>query len=137
VVLVTVSVLAGRVRDRCVVAGGGDGGDQAVCGSWACWLWRGGEAGEGLAPAFPGFGWEPGGGALRAVGLAGVEGVQDALVADAGAGQDVAEGDACRGHAGQDGGERAVRHTYNTLRPHQALDERTPRAAYLAAGHCD
>jgi transposase InsO family protein len=24
------------------------------------------------------------------------------------------------------------RHTYNTLRPHQALDERTPRAAYLA-----
>ncbi len=28
-------------------------------------------------------------------------------------------------------------HTYNTLRPHQALDERTPRAAYLAAGHCD
>jgi len=29
------------------------------------------------------------------------------------------------------------RHTYNTLRPHQALDERTPRAAYLAIEHCD
>jgi putative transposase len=28
------------------------------------------------------------------------------------------------------------RHTYNTLRPHQALDERTPRAAYLAVEHC-
>ena len=27
------------------------------------------------------------------------------------------------------------RHTYNTLRPHQALDERTPRAAYLAVEH--
>jgi hypothetical protein len=29
------------------------------------------------------------------------------------------------------------RHTYNTLRPRQALDERTPRAAYLAVEHCD
>ena len=29
------------------------------------------------------------------------------------------------------------RHTYNALRPHQALDERTPRAAYLAVEHCD
>jgi hypothetical protein len=29
------------------------------------------------------------------------------------------------------------RHTYNTLRAHQALDERTPRAAYLAVEHCD
>jgi putative transposase len=29
------------------------------------------------------------------------------------------------------------RHTYNTLRPHQAPDERTPRAAYLAVEHCD
>jgi transposase len=29
------------------------------------------------------------------------------------------------------------RHTYNTLRPHQAPGERTPRAAYLGAGHCD
>jgi Integrase core domain len=29
------------------------------------------------------------------------------------------------------------RHTYNTLRPHQALDERTPRAAYLAVEHRD
>jgi putative transposase len=28
------------------------------------------------------------------------------------------------------------RHTYNTLRPHQALDERTPRAAYLTVEHC-
>src|SRR5262249_36053431 len=28
---------------------------------------------------------------------------------------------------------RVVRRTYNTLRPHQALDE---RAAYLAVGHC-
>jgi putative transposase len=28
------------------------------------------------------------------------------------------------------------RHTDNTLRPHQALDERTPRAAYLAVEHC-
>jgi putative transposase len=28
------------------------------------------------------------------------------------------------------------RHTYNTLRPHQALDEPTPRAAYLAVEHC-
>ena len=31
---------------------------------------------------------------------------------------------------------RVVRRTYNTLRPHQALDERRPRAAYLAVGHC-
>ncbi|HEV8424244.1 MAG TPA: integrase core domain-containing protein [Actinomycetes bacterium] len=30
-----------------------------------------------------------------------------------------------------------VRHTDNTLRPHQALDERTPRAAHLAVEHCD
>ena len=29
------------------------------------------------------------------------------------------------------------RHTYNTLRPHKALDERTPRAAYVAVEHCD
>jgi thioredoxin reductase len=29
------------------------------------------------------------------------------------------------------------RHTYDTLRPHRALDERTPRAAYLAVEHCD
>ncbi len=29
------------------------------------------------------------------------------------------------------------RHTYTTLRPHQALDERTPRAAYLAVERCD
>jgi transposase InsO family protein len=29
------------------------------------------------------------------------------------------------------------RHTYNQQRPHQALDERTPRAAYLAVEHCD
>jgi len=29
------------------------------------------------------------------------------------------------------------RHTCNTLRPRQALDERTPRAAYLAVEHCD
>jgi putative transposase len=29
------------------------------------------------------------------------------------------------------------RHTYNTLRPHRALDERSPRAAYLAVEHCD
>jgi transposase InsO family protein len=29
------------------------------------------------------------------------------------------------------------RHTYDTLRPHQALDERTPRAAYVAVEHCD
>jgi transposase InsO family protein len=29
------------------------------------------------------------------------------------------------------------RHTYNTFRPHQALDERTLRAAYLAVEHCD
>ena len=27
--------------------------------------------------------------------------------------------------------------TYNTLRPHQALDERTPHAAYLTVEHCD
>lgn len=26
------------------------------------------------------------------------------------------------------------RHTYNTLRPHQALDDRTPRQAYLTSG---
>ena len=31
---------------------------------------------------------------------------------------------------------RVVRRTYNTLRPHQALDERRPRAAYLAVGPC-
>jgi putative transposase len=29
------------------------------------------------------------------------------------------------------------RHTYTTVRPHQGLDERTPRAAYLAVEHCD
>jgi hypothetical protein len=29
------------------------------------------------------------------------------------------------------------RHTYDTLCPHQALDERTPPAAYLAVEHCD
>lgn len=29
------------------------------------------------------------------------------------------------------------RHTYNTLGPHQALDERAPRAAYFAVEHCD
>jgi putative transposase len=29
------------------------------------------------------------------------------------------------------------RRTCNTLRPHQALDERTARAAYLAVEHCD
>jgi putative transposase len=29
------------------------------------------------------------------------------------------------------------RHTCNTLRPHQALDERRTRAAYLAVVHCD
>ena len=34
-------------------------------------------------------------------------------------------------------GVNLFRHTYNTLRPHQAPGERTPRAAYLAAGHCD
>jgi len=28
------------------------------------------------------------------------------------------------------------RHTYDTLRSHQALDERTPRAAYLAVERC-
>ena len=27
------------------------------------------------------------------------------------------------------------RHTYTTLRPHQALDERTPRAAYLPSNN--
>jgi len=32
---------------------------------------------------------------------------------------------------------RLFRRTYNTLRLHQALDERTPRAAYLAVEHCD
>jgi hypothetical protein len=40
----------------------------------------------------------------------------------------------CRATIG-DGNALAVevnlfRHTYNTLRPHQALDERTPRAVY-------
>jgi hypothetical protein len=40
------------------------------------WLWRrGGKASEGFAAPAPGLGWEPGGGAPRAVGLAGVEGV--------------------------------------------------------------
>jgi hypothetical protein len=29
------------------------------------------------------------------------------------------------------------RHTYNTLRPTRHPGERTPRADYLAAGHCD
>jgi transposase InsO family protein len=47
----------------------------------------------------------------------------------------------CRATVG-DGNALAVevnlfRHTHNTLRPHQALDERTPRAAYLAVEHCD
>src|SRR6266536_3331586 len=41
-----------------------------------------GEAGEGLAAPFPGPGREPGGGAPRVVGLAGVVGGEDALVAD-------------------------------------------------------
>jgi transposase InsO family protein len=39
-----------------------------------------------------------------------------------------------------DGNALAVnlfRLTYNDLRPHQALDERTPRAAYLAVEPCD
>jgi len=58
----------------------------------------------------------------------------------------------CRGRTGKyehlyratigDGNALAVdvnlfRHTYNTLRPLQALDERTQRAAYLAVEHCD
>jgi putative transposase len=30
-----------------------------------------------------------------------------------------------------------LRHTHNTLRRHQALDERTPRAAYFVVEHCD
>ena len=34
------------------------------------------------------------------------------------------------------GGDPPFRHTYNTLRSHRALDERTPRAAYLAVAHC-
>jgi transposase InsO family protein len=34
-------------------------------------------------------------------------------------------------------GDDLFRHTYDTLRPHQALDERTPRPAYLAVEHCD
>ena len=41
-----------------------------------------------------------------------------------------------------DGNARAVevqlfRHTYNTLRPREPLDERTPSRAYLAVEHCD
>ena len=42
----------------------------------------GGEHGQGLAPPFTGSGRKAGGSAARGVGLAGVEGVQDALVAD-------------------------------------------------------
>jgi hypothetical protein len=46
-------------------------------------LWRGGgEAGEGLAAAFAGVGWEAGGGAPGVFGLAGVPGAEDALVAE-------------------------------------------------------
>ena len=52
-----------------------------------CWLGLGrcgggGEAGEGLAAAVPGFGGQAGCGAAGVVGLAGVPGGQDALVAD-------------------------------------------------------
>src|SRR5215510_13329540 len=50
-----------------------------------CWLWRccgGGEAGAGLAAPAAGLGWQAGRGAAGAVGLAGVPGGQDALVAD-------------------------------------------------------
>jgi hypothetical protein len=41
-----------------------------------------GEAGEGLAASLAGFRGEPGGGPAGVLLLAGVEGVQDALVAD-------------------------------------------------------
>ena len=51
--------------------------------SAASWLWRCGEAGQGgFAPAFPCSGREAGGGAALVFGLAGVPGVQDALVTD-------------------------------------------------------
>jgi hypothetical protein len=60
---------------RCLVRGGGGG--LARCSGWS-----GGEAGEGLAPAFAGFGWQA---VCRAAGgfrLPRVPGAEDALVAD-------------------------------------------------------
>ena len=96
------------------------GSDSLAAGGFpAWWLWRGGEAGEGLASAFPGLGREPGGGAAVVVGLAGVEGGEDALVAD---GEQAGDPEREGGQAGQaapaagdaggggvlDGGERAL-----------------------------
>jgi hypothetical protein len=59
-----------------LVSGGGWRGVRA-------WLWRGGEAGEGGFPAaFPCPGWQACRGAAVVLGLAGVPGGEDALVAD-------------------------------------------------------
>jgi len=72
--------------------GGGCGGGGCGGGGWwvYVWVWAagsgrscgGGEAGEGLAALAPGFGGQAGGGAAGVVGLAGVPGVKDPLVAD-------------------------------------------------------
>jgi hypothetical protein len=79
----------------------------------ACWSGReAGERGRGLAPsAFPGFRGEPGGGPPGGVGLAGVPGGEDALVADG-------------KQAGEPHGERGE----SPLRRHQ------PRAMLVVAG---
>src|SRR5229473_1485275 len=63
----------------CVVAGVA----LMAGGVWGLGRCRGGgEASEALAAAFAGFRGQAGGGAARVVGLAGVPGGQDALVAD-------------------------------------------------------
>ena len=78
---VAVCGLIAGVRDR----GGGRCGEAAIwpgAGAGTCGLWRrGGGCGEGLAAAFPGLGWQAERSSAGVVGLAGVVGVQDALVA--------------------------------------------------------
>ena len=78
--LVGVVGLGGCVRIFMVgVAGVLEAGGMARGGL----LWRGGgEHGEGFAALFAGSGREPGGGSARVVGLTGVPGAEDALVAD-------------------------------------------------------
>jgi hypothetical protein len=73
-----------RARGTGVVVRGVATWAAAGCSrGWPRRLWRaGGEAGEGLAASLAGFRREPGGGPAGVVGLAGVEGGEDALVAD-------------------------------------------------------
>ncbi len=97
--------LALLARVRALERGGGGiwlrgSGGQAGARVLPAGLWRGGgEAGECCAPpAFAGFGREPGGCALVAVGLADVPGAEDALVAD---GDQAADPQGERGQARQ------------------------------------